>query len=356
MRIFHPPQKDVSVLFDQLTIVSYLGQREFLVPDLLKLLGNKKYACIYDPFSGSASLSFALMQIGLAKNFVINESLPIFECLWKFVKNHPDELISRYSSLVNQYFSESNKIKRLELYQELLRKYNENYRLGIMADATILFVFLINYSENYIPYFDKNMSMSTRPNVFINISEKPKILEQFEKKVRYLSELFRSNQTNFLSGRFEDSLGNVSSDDLVVMDPPYPQQTRDVFFTPDPKEILQGKIRTTMESLSASKVDFIIFYGSRRVKLQDQFNEDKYNLHHLVRLSNHPDFGVFLDHIYISRTVSITPEILPPGMAFYSSYFKRDEEMTESRYQEAVIDLSIQIQKSLPAHKVVAKL
>ena len=334
-----------TALSDQLTVVSYFGRREFVVPDIFKLVGDKKYACIYEPFSGCAAISFAAMKAGLAKNFVINESFPLFEVLWKLIKNHSQELVSVYSELVKKYYAES-KDKRLDFYNDLLAEFNEKYHLNMVTNAAILFVFLMNFSDNHIPYFDEQLNMSAHPNVFIDNATEARVISQFEKRVHDLSAMFHSNQILFLTGDFEASLTTVAHGDLVILDPPYPRQAENVYFKLHREKALQANIRATLERLSKNNIDFVLFYGSRIVGLENQFDEDQYNLHHLVRMTKHQDYGYFADHIYISRTISLSHDALPRGMEFYHSFFNRNEEMTQTKYQSMMHTLLAQLQEN----------
>jgi site-specific DNA-adenine methylase len=320
---------------NQITPLAYFGQRETIIPDLFALLGERKYQCIYDPFSGSGSISFAAMQKKLGQHFYLNDSFPNFKHIWEFIRAYPQEFIKEYSEYVQSYCSQA-KNERRSFYSKLLADFNNASRCGFYAKAAILFTFLTNYADKNLSIFDKNLQLVSEANVFIDIEIEKKNLADFTQRVMYLHELFKQYPSSFNSGDFLSCLDTASTGDLVILDPPYPSQAENIYFKLKDEQTLKQNIETAFTKLNEKKVDFFILYGARIVPLSKQFNEEKHKLHHLIRLSTHKIFGHFLDHIYVSRQLDLNSTQLPKGMAFYNQFFNSNEEMTQEQYQNAL--------------------
>ena len=66
--------------------------------------GEKYKRCI-EPFSGCASRSIAAMELGLAEQYVINDSDKILICSLKLIKDKP-EVVKNHYALLEQAFEQ----------------------------------------------------------------------------------------------------------------------------------------------------------------------------------------------------------------------------------------------------------
>ena len=322
----------------QITPLVFFGQRELLVPDLFKLMGNRQYKSFYDPFSGSGSISFAAMQAQFSNLYYINDSDPVFKHIWQSIKDSPQSFIEDYSRYVEGYLNHSV-AERAVYYNRLQDQFNQIKRSGTYKNAETIFVFLINFAKNNIPVFGTDLDLATEPNVNIITEKENKALADFRKRTLHLSTLLNQNNVVFISGDFNACLATVTQDDFVLLDPPYPTQSKNIYFKIKSEEALQNAIRATFDELNKRNVDFMILYGATTVSLNNQFDEERYNVHHLVRLSTSKIYGDGLEHVYISRRIHLTPETLPTSMGFYHTYFERNIEMSDKKYKEVLKEL-----------------
>lgn len=323
---------------NQLTPLSYYGQREFIIRDLFALLGNNRFQCCYDPFSGSGSLSFEAMDRELAQNYFVSDSFPVLRSLWELIKIKPQELISQYTSCVEIYIS-MTKEERCNYFSKMLTIFNECNKSGFLAKAAMLFTFLINYSEKNIPEFDKNFSLIVKPNLFINPELEKTNINEFERRTLYLSGLLNKFGTSFSSGDFFSCIETTNKGDIVFLDPPYPSQSEEIYYKISPEYKIREDLVKSIEHLTKSKVDFILLYGARMVSIEYQFDEESLNVDHLIRLSTHPVFGHFLDHIYVPKSLGLNSERLPLGVEFYRDFFRKNKEIDYDEYYQVLTHL-----------------
>lgn len=73
----------------------YPGAKSKLVPYIKKLIEveNLTNCTFYEPYAGSAAVSFALLESGTISKAVINELDPLIYCFWISVMEHTNELI-----------------------------------------------------------------------------------------------------------------------------------------------------------------------------------------------------------------------------------------------------------------------
>ena len=341
MKFFKNSINSVSSPNQQITPIQYFGQREAIIPDLFKLLGKNKYQCLYDPFSGSGSVSFAAMDQDLAQHYYISDSFEIFKHLWELIKTYPQAIIDDYTKYLYDYYIQP-KEKRNNFYNQLLKKFNESNQAGFYAKAAIMFVFLINFADKNMPFFDNELRLATQANVFINPDDEKIKITEFSQRTTHVSNLINKYKTHFDAGDFLPCLKTVTQNDLVILDPPYPSQAHNVYFKLQQEKKLYENLRIALDNLNQKKVDFILLYGARIVKLDNQFDEEKFGVYHLLRLSTHQVFGHFLDHIYVSRNMALNIEKLPAGMTFYNKFFTSNQEMSSEKYEEVLSYLHAQ--------------
>lgn len=73
----------------------YPGAKSKLAPYIQKLIENEnlKNCTLYEPYAGSAAVSFALLESGIISKSIINELDPLIYCFWVSVMKHTEELI-----------------------------------------------------------------------------------------------------------------------------------------------------------------------------------------------------------------------------------------------------------------------
>src|SRR5579872_7077371 len=144
-RYFSSYSKTAVRTSERLTPLTYFGQRESLVDDIF-LLSGKKYNTLFDPFSGSGSISFAAMQSKVANHYCINDSYPIIIALWNLVKKDEEFVVKLYSQLYLDFQACSPK-QRIEFFKKTLATFNAPTNKDVDARA-VYFAFLINHTKD----------------------------------------------------------------------------------------------------------------------------------------------------------------------------------------------------------------
>ena len=88
--------------------IPYQGSKRNLAPDILRYF-PESIDVLYEPFAGSAAISIAAAEAGLAKSFYINDlNKPLID-LWHEIINRPDQLAEKYEILWNEQLADSKK-------------------------------------------------------------------------------------------------------------------------------------------------------------------------------------------------------------------------------------------------------
>lgn len=319
-------------LSSSITPLFYFGQRESIIPDLFSLLGSKKYRRFFDPFSGSGSIGFAAMRSAVAEEYYINDSLPALKNLWEVVKQEPESLIASYNKLIEKYKA-STLDEKSSFYKKSLEEFKCRDKQNSQQSAAI-FCFLINLSKNNIPIFNKSQELVSEPNIEIKPDASQINLTQFRQKIISLSHLFKQNQVIFSTGDYPRCIAPVAEGDVIIFDPPYPYQAENIYFNLREGALLKTQLGETFRTLGQKKVDFIVMYGAGLIPLAGQWADQ--GLQHLLRLSYHPLYGEFLEHIYVSPSIPLTTASLPEKIMFYDHVFKLGKEVSEGEYADAL--------------------
>lgn len=222
----------------------YLGNRYLSVPDIsghmrpdmtwlnehfsiILFNHQEKYKRCIEPFSGSASWSLAAMEAGLAEKYIINDSDAVLINTLQLIQRDPERVKSEYAILLQQY--ESAEVKK-QFFLDTIKRYNSAQNKD---EKSLLLPFIINHSwggiifhdsHHQIIYQEKNDAEGKPIERFLvkaNIS-----LSEFHHEVDRTSRLFNENNVEFKSGDFLQVLSDVSEDDFVGLNPPYPENIR----------------------------------------------------------------------------------------------------------------------------------
>lgn len=322
-----------------ITPLHYFGQRESIIEDLFKLSKvETPINSFYDPFSGSGSISFAAMEQKNAKNFYLNDSLPMLKSFWESVRTNPQSIVEIYSELIEDYYRFPI-YQRNEVYEKLLKQLRYQNKVFNNPYFAAIFAFLINFSEKNIPLFDKNLKLATKPNLEIDHESKLLKINNFRDRITHLSHLFQINKVSFNSGDYYKSIVSAKKGDLIVFDPPYPQQAHNIYYNIKSEIDLRTSLSQTFEELNEKKVNFMVLYGAGDIPLSAQFKG--LGLQHLIRLSCHPLYGEFLEHLYASPTISLNSASLPTGIIFYDQLFKPCNGVISINYDRALYILKL---------------
>ncbi len=110
--------------------------------------GGKKYKRCIEPMSGSASWSLAAMEIGLADEYIINDSDNILIDTLRLIRNKPDLVKKEYASLIQQY---SDSLSKKKFFLDVINQYNQT---PDQEKKSLILPFIINHSWGGILFHD----------------------------------------------------------------------------------------------------------------------------------------------------------------------------------------------------------
>lgn len=183
--------------------IPYQGSKRNLAPDILRYF-PENIDILYEPFAGSAAMTIAAAEQGLAKSFFINDLNKPLVDLWHEIINRPAQLATKYENLWNEQLSDPK-----EFYIRVREDFN---RTG----APHLFLYLlarcVKASVRYNARGEFNQSPDNRRN-----GMKPQTM-----KIQIMgASFYLKGKTKTVSTNYRDVLKLAKPKDLVYMDPPY---------------------------------------------------------------------------------------------------------------------------------------
>lgn len=79
--------------------IPYQGSKRRLADRILAVAGERRFARLFEPFAGSAALTIAAAARGVARDYVIGDSLAPLVWIWEDTLAAPDALADRYAQL-----------------------------------------------------------------------------------------------------------------------------------------------------------------------------------------------------------------------------------------------------------------
>ena len=79
--------------------IPYQGSKRLLAGRILGVLGPRRFGTVHEPFAGSAAITLAAAARGLARRFVLGDSLAPLVALWERIVAEPDATAGRYRSV-----------------------------------------------------------------------------------------------------------------------------------------------------------------------------------------------------------------------------------------------------------------
>lgn len=229
---------------------------------------GKKYKRCIEPFSGCASWSIAAMELGLADQYVINDSDKTLIQTLNLIKDKPHLIKTRYA-LLEQEFEHSPDKK--SYFLKTLAAYNH---VADNEEKAQLLPFIINHSWSGILFHNSKREIlyheatpcSGKPQEqFLETASLP--IERFHAEVDRISELFNAHHVVFKSGDFLDVLADIGPDDFIALDPPYPENERSItekagMYTElySPKR-LHERLKQLINKMEHEGINYYMTYG-----------------------------------------------------------------------------------------------
>lgn len=184
-------------------VLPYQGSKRKLAPQILELI-DFPIDRFYEPFAGSAAVTIAAANKGLAQEYVIGDKLKPLSELWEMIIGQPELLSKQYEDLwnaqlgdpYNYYFNIRNKFNKDPAAAEFL----------YLAARCVKNAIRFNSSGEFNQGVDKRR-LGTKP-------------QKMSKSIHGVSALLQ-NKALVRSGDFQEIIKDATPDDLIYMDPPW---------------------------------------------------------------------------------------------------------------------------------------
>lgn len=186
--------------------IPYQGSKRLLAARILATVGERRFDTLYEPFAGSAAISIAAAARGLARRYVISDTLAPLVAIWQAILDHPAQLSDDYE-----------KVWRGQLTGDGYVHYNsvrDEFNGGSDDPAQLLYLLArcVKNSPRFNRYGEFNQSPDKR--------RKGMRPEKMRGEITGASRLLASRTTAAVA-TFSDALETATSRDLVYLDPPW---------------------------------------------------------------------------------------------------------------------------------------
>ncbi len=225
--------------------IPYQGSKRRLAERILSAIRGRPVATFYEPFAGSAALTIAASSRGVARRYVIGDSLAPLVSIWDEILDDPVGLAQRYEGIWRGQLSEGGR----EHFDRIRAEFNAE------PEAARLLYLLARCVKNAARFSRFGFSQSA------DHRRKGMHPRKMAGELLGAHNLLKSRTTTF-AGDAEDCAREAGPDDLVYMDPPWQGTTEGV-----DKRYYQGFERARLEELLADlnkrRVPWILSYDGR---------------------------------------------------------------------------------------------
>ncbi len=274
---------------------------------------GKKFKRSFEPFAGCASWSIAAMELGIAEEYIINDSDEVLVNTLRLIKDNPEEIKDSYTTLVEKYLSSNSKT---DFFRDTIGDYNRT----TLEKRSLLLPFIINHSWGGLLYHDTKGNIvyrEVRAGAPGNLESASIPLNLFYEEVDRVSRLFNANKIVFKSGDFLHALSDMQPGDFVALNPPYPENTRArlsgsaMYVELYSEDLLHQKLVTLIDQMDSKDISYYMTYGFHDPEMR-RFVIKKHNqLRHFFRVLGYNDcaWGIGLDQMYFPSKFKIPPHL-----------------------------------------------
>ena len=171
---------------------------------ILASIGSREFDTVYEPFAGSAAITLASAQIGLARKFVIADSLVPLAGLWQAILDGPEDVAEAYRTLWEGQLDDP-----AAAYLAIRERFNDS-----QEPACLLYLLArcVKNSPRFNSAGDFNQSPDHR-----RLGTRP------DKMARQLigASLLLRGKTTVEAADFASVIERATPRDLVYLDPPW---------------------------------------------------------------------------------------------------------------------------------------
>ena len=181
----------------------YQGSKRSIAGQILQYIPSDTI-CLIEPFCGSAAVSIATAQQGLAKRFLLNDiNRPLMD-LWDWMLSRPRDLVAGYEELWNQQHTDKK-----EFFLQIRKEFNASAQ---PCHLLYLLARIVKGSVRYNSQGSFNQSPDNRRS-----GMRPRNMRQ---QILGVSTLL-GGITTLSALDFRNIITRATIDDLIYMDPPY---------------------------------------------------------------------------------------------------------------------------------------
>lgn len=328
----------------------YLGNRFLTLPDLsghmqpdnswleelflvLRSKQKKKYKTCFEPFAGCASWSMAAMEFDIAEEYIINDSNQVLIHTLQLIRDNSTLIKNAYENLVQQYHSATSK---KNFFLNVISNHNQ---AKTIEEKSVLLPFIINHSWSGILFYDDKQHILYREaNLFEGkkaerfLEQANLSIEQFCEEVDRASKLFNNHNVSFRHGDFLQLIAEAGADDLVGLNPPYPENERSeqekmgMYLELYGPQTLHQHLLNAIKQLEEHSATYYLTYGFYNPNFKESVFLDHLNKpKNYFRILGYDGcaFGVGLDQMYFSSKLaipqSLQSKIMPAQMILEDS-------------------------------------
>lgn len=184
-------------------VLPYQGSKRKLANQILDLV-EFKINTLYEPFAGSAAITIAAANMGLAEKYIFGDKLEVISDLWDLIINNPVEISQKYKTIWNNQLDDPT-----SYYYDVRSQFNKSHDPCLflyLAARCVKNAVRFNSSGEFNQGMDKRR-LGTNP-------------DKMTKEILKVSELLK-NKSELRKGDFSEIIKDASPSDLVYMDPPW---------------------------------------------------------------------------------------------------------------------------------------
>jgi DNA adenine methylase len=228
--------------------IPYQGSKRRLAERILSVARDRPIMTLYEPFAGSAALTIAASSRGVARRYVVGDSLAPLVSIWNQILVDPVGLARQYEGLWEGQLSEGSR----EHYDRIRAEFNAR------PEAAHLLYLLARCVKNAPRFSRFGFSQSA------DHRRKGMHPRKMTGELVGAHNLLKGYATTFV-GDVEDCIREAGPEDLVYMDPPWQGTTEGA-----DKRYHQGFGRARLEDLLANlnerEVPWMLSYDGRSGK------------------------------------------------------------------------------------------
>lgn len=240
--------------------LKWVGGKVNLVHELVKYLPEDIYDRRYvEPFLGGGSMFFYLAP---NKSWISDLNVKLINC-YKQIRDNPEQVFS----FLNRY----QKKHSADFYYSLRNKYNNSF---YSTEEAAQFIYLNKAAFNGI------FRVNNKGEFNVPFNQKKVIGIPSLEQLRYASRLLR--KARLTTSDYKTVLNNVTQDDFIYLDPPYPPLNGTAYFTHYTKERFNLEDQEELADYaieSSKKGAKILISNANTSKIRSLYREwDKKNL------------------------------------------------------------------------------